>query len=83
MAGDADVADDSEPGAASAVPHAPQNFASGAVADPQVGHARASAVPHSAQNLLPASFVLPQFEQTIRPLGWRSDRKRNGRVMPR
>jgi hypothetical protein len=44
-------------GAASAVPHSPQNFTPGAFGDPQFAHATASGVPHSPQNFLPASFA--------------------------
>jgi hypothetical protein len=35
------------------------------LAAPQVGHAAVREVPHSLQNLSPASFWVPQFEQTM------------------
>jgi hypothetical protein len=52
--------------AASGDAHSPQNFASGLLAAPQDGQFVASRAAHSLQNLRPASFSVPQFEQTKR-----------------
>ena len=60
-------------GAKSGAAHSPQNRASAAFSAVQAGHTSSSRAAHALQNFRPASFAVPQFEQTMRPrLGeWR------------
>lgn len=51
-------------GAASGVPHSPQNFAPGGFAVRHDGHDRWSGAPHSPQNLRFPSFGSPQAAQS-------------------
>jgi len=51
---------------ASGVAHSEQNFADGAFAVPQFGHAWARGVAHSVQNLAPIRFSVPQLVQITR-----------------
>ncbi len=53
--------------ATSPVPHSTQNFAPGAFAVPQFGHAALRRAPHSRQNFAPATFSVPQTPQFIAP----------------
>src|SRR5579872_1214989 len=64
--------------AASAKPHAPQNFIPSGVGAPQFGQDAARAAPHSPQNLKPAGFSLPQLAQRMARKGIPSSARRWG-----
>ncbi len=50
------------------VAHWPQNFSSGSLGDPQLGHATVSGAAHCAQKRRPGLFSLPHLEQITRLL---------------